>query len=107
MNLPARGPTSMNLPACSFALRTSPLVVLLYGPTPRSPTHVIHQLRTSPYAASLKCEHGTYESTSLVSPHESNRIWTSLLISSRVHHHPWTYRSWHNISWSKFHLTTW
>ncbi|QCD97288.1 hypothetical protein DEO72_LG6g1998 [Vigna unguiculata] len=32
MNLPARGPTSMNLPACSFALRTSPLVVLLNGP---------------------------------------------------------------------------
>jgi len=57
----------------------------------RSPTHVIHQLRTSPHATSLKCEHRTYKSTSLVSPHESNRIWTSLLISSRVHHHPWTY----------------
>jgi len=26
-----------------------------------SPTHVIQQLRTSPYAASLKCEHETYE----------------------------------------------
>jgi len=25
----------------------------------RSPTHVIHQLRTSPLVASLKCEHGT------------------------------------------------
>jgi len=52
---------------------------------------VIHQLRTSLHAASLKCEHGTYEPTSLVSPHESNRICTSPLISSRVHHHPWTY----------------
>ena len=52
---------------------------------------MIHQLRTSLYAASLKCEHKTYEPTSLVSPHESNRIWTSLLISSCAHHHPWTY----------------
>jgi len=57
----------------------------------RSPTHVIHQLHTSPHAASLKCEHGTYELTSLISPHESNRIWTSPLISSRVHHQSWTY----------------
>ena len=53
--------------------------------------HVIHQLRTSLHATSLKCAHGTYEPTSLVSPHESNRTWTSPLISSRVHHHPWTY----------------
>jgi len=32
MNLPARGLASMNIPARSPALRTSPLVVLLYGP---------------------------------------------------------------------------
>jgi len=89
-NLPARGPISTNLPARSPALRTCPLVVLLYRHA-RSPTHVIHQLRTSSHATSLKCEQGTYEPTSLVSPHESNWIWTSSLISSRVHHHPWTY----------------
>jgi len=34
-NLSARGPTFTNLPARSPALRTSPLVVLLYEP-PRS-----------------------------------------------------------------------
>ncbi|QCE03821.1 hypothetical protein DEO72_LG8g1849 [Vigna unguiculata] len=32
-NMPACGPTSTNLPARSPTLRTSPLVVLLYGPT--------------------------------------------------------------------------
>ena len=76
-------------PLVVLPLRTSPLVVLLYGPS--SPTHVIHQLRTSPHATSLKCEHGIYKPTSLVSWHESNMIWTSPLISSCVHHHSWTY----------------
>jgi len=33
MNMPARGPTSTNIPARSPALQTSPLVVLLYGLT--------------------------------------------------------------------------
>ena len=51
--------------------RTCLLVVQLYEPPRsqsnstdlpiRSPTHVIHQLRTSPLATSLKCEHETYE----------------------------------------------
>ncbi|QCE03270.1 hypothetical protein DEO72_LG8g1294 [Vigna unguiculata] len=35
MNLAACGPASTNLPACSLGLRTSLLVVLLYGPTVR------------------------------------------------------------------------
>jgi len=88
-------------PLVVLLLRTSPLVVLLYEPPhswscstdlpARSPTHVIHQLRTSSHTTSLKCEHETYEPTSLVSPHKSKWIWTSPLISSRVHHHPWTY----------------
>jgi len=57
-------------PLVILPLQTSPLVVLLYGPT--RPTHVIHQPRTSPHAASLKYEHWTYEPTSLVYSHESN-----------------------------------
>jgi len=61
-------------PLVVLPLRTSPLVVLLYGPAARSLTHVIHQLRTSLNVASLECEHGTYEPTSLVSSHESNWI---------------------------------
>jgi len=47
---------------------------------------MIHQLRTSPLVASLNI--GT---SPLVSPHESTKIWSSSLISSRVHHHPLTY----------------
>ena len=50
-----------------------------------------NQLRTSSHEASLKCEHGTYEPTSLVSPHESNWVWNSPLVPSHVNHHPWTY----------------
>jgi len=52
---------------------------------------MIYQPYTSPHVASLKHEHRTYEHTSLVSPREINWIWTSLLISSYVIHHPWTY----------------
>ena len=72
-----------------------------------SPTHVIHQLRTSPHEASLTCEHKTYEPTLLVSPHESIRIWTSLLISSRVHHHPWTYPLMTQHPRSKYRIIAW
>ncbi|QCD79343.1 hypothetical protein DEO72_LG1g2982 [Vigna unguiculata] len=71
-------------PLVVLPLRTSPLVVLLYEPPrwysystdlpARSPTHVIHQPRTSPHAASLKREHGTYEPTSLVSPYETKTV---------------------------------
>ena len=52
---------------------------------------MIHQPHSSPHEASLKCEHGTYKPTSLVSPRKSNWIWTSPLISSHVNHDPWTY----------------
>jgi len=75
-------PYSANLPAHSPTLRTCPFVVHHTWSTSDVPPG---------NAASLKCEHGTYEPTSFVSPHESNRIWTSPLTSSRVHHHPWTY----------------
>jgi len=79
--MPARSPVSMNLPARSPALRTCPPVV----------QHMWSTSYVPPRTRRLKCEHETYEPTSLVSPLESNKIWTSLLISSRVHHHPWTY----------------
>jgi len=77
--------------------RTCSLVVQLYKP-PRSksnftdlpahsPTHVIHQLRTSPLAASLKCEHGTYEPPrsypyTRVSGYEPPRSYHHMFITS-------------------------
>ncbi|QCE14275.1 hypothetical protein DEO72_LG11g1274 [Vigna unguiculata] len=64
-NYSTMDPGYMMLPrTCPFvvlSLRTSLLVVQLYGPPRRSLTHVIQQLRTSPFATALKCEHGTYK----------------------------------------------
>jgi len=64
-----------NLSICGLASTNLPA---------RSPTHVIHQLRTSPLAASLKCEHETYEP-----PCSNHHVFTTI-------HEPT--RLWHNIS---------
>jgi len=48
------------------------------------PLVVIHQPPYLPARGISQREHGTYEPTSLVSPRESNLIWTSPLISSNV-----------------------
>ena len=79
-NLPTRGPAFTNLLARSPTLRTSPPVVQHTSSTSYEPVRSISQvwawnIRTSP----------------LESSQESIKIWTSSLISSRVHHHPWTY----------------
>jgi len=67
----------------------------------RNLTHVIHQLRTSPFVASLKCEHETYESPCLY-PHTRVTRYEP----PRSYHHVFTTIheptcSWHNISLSK------
>jgi len=95
-NLPARGLASTNLPA------RSPTIDLPV----RSPTHLIHQLRTSSFATSLKCEHGTYKPTrsyphTRVTGYEPPRSYHHVFTTT---HEPT--RSWHNISWSKYRITT-
>jgi len=73
----------------------------------RSPTHVIYQLRTSLLAASLKCEHETYEP-----PYSYSHTRVSGYEPPRSYHHAFTTIheptcSWCNISWSKSRITTW
>jgi len=98
MNLPARGRPFTNVPT------HSPASTDLFA---RSLIHVIHQLRTSPLAASLKCEHRTYEP-----PRSYPYTRVSRYEPPHSYHHMFTTtheptRSWHNISWSKSHITTW
>ena len=81
--------------------RTCPLVVL-----PLWTSLLVVQLYEPPYLESNTCDPPAtnlparsifqvwarnIRTSPFVSPHESIRIWTSLLISSHVHHHPWTY----------------